>query len=302
MAVKVHAGLYRETAGAAFVTAILGRLDPKSRTFACLNAGHPPAIVLNSAGKESVHLGFGGLPFAVVEETPFVAGDPQELRDGDLLFFYTDGLTEAQRDQGPPFGRDRAIQIVRDNQGRTAAEIIEAVYHAACEHIAPEKPKDDITVVVVKVLAGASGSSFAGAPVGTLDAKLFVPGDSGKNPPLIERESFAIEQCDDATIVRFVDTRHFDTGKYVQLQQDLVDFIEHQKPHRLLLDLGSIEFCSTAFINAVLVAQRRVQAGSGKMKLFGLHGVPLESMQHLKLIDTVLSVHADETAARHACD
>jgi anti-anti-sigma regulatory factor len=302
MAVKVHAGLYRETAGAVFVTAILGRLDPKSRTFACLNAGHPPAVVLNSAGKENVRLESGGLPFAIREETPFLAGDPLELRDGDLLFFYTDGLTEAQRDHGRQFGLDRAIQIVRDNRDRTAAEIIEAVYHAACEHIAPEKPKDDITVVVVKVLAGASGSSSAGAPVGTLDAKLLVPGDSGKKPPLIERESFAVEQGDDAMVVRFVDTRHFDTGKYVQLQQDLVDFIERQRPHLLLLDLGSIEFCSTAFVNALLVAQRRVQAGSGKMKLFGLHGVLLEAMQHLKLIDTVLSVYADETAARHACD
>ena len=41
LAGKVNAGLYRETAGKIFVTAILGRLTPQSRTLTCLNAGHP---------------------------------------------------------------------------------------------------------------------------------------------------------------------------------------------------------------------------------------------------------------------
>jgi hypothetical protein len=37
------------------------------------------------------------------------------------------------------------------------------------------------------------------------------------------------------------------------------------------------------------------------IKLFGLHGVMLESMQHLRLIGTVFSVYPDETAAKNAC-
>ncbi len=80
---------------------------------------------------------------------------------------------------------------------------------------------------------------------------------------------FSGEQCDDVTIVRFVDTSHFDTEKYAQLQQDLVDFVERQQPQKLLVDLGNIEYCSTALIRALLIAQKRVEAGSGMMKLFG---------------------------------
>ena len=79
------------------MTAILGRLDPESRTFTCLNAGHPPAIVLSSTGEEKTRLDAGGLPFAILENTSFVASAPLELASGDLLFFYTDGLTEAHR-------------------------------------------------------------------------------------------------------------------------------------------------------------------------------------------------------------
>ncbi len=301
LAARVHSGLYRETGGVVFVTAILGRLDPASRTFTCLNAGHPPVIVLDSTGMEKARLKSGGLPYAIVEKTPFVADDPLELAKGDLLFFYTDGLTEAQRAEGFQFGLDRAIQIVKDNRDRTAAEIIEVLYRAACEHIAPDHPADDITLVIVKVLAHAPESSFAGAPAGGCDANLFVPGGSRQKTHLIECDSFAVEQCGDALIVRFVDTRHFDTGRYVQLQQDLVDFIEHHRPAVLLLDLGRVAFCSTAFINALLMAQKCVQAGSGKMMLFGLHGVLREAMEHLKMIGTVLSVCDDETAAKQAC-
>ncbi|MCU0979072.1 MAG: PAS domain S-box protein [Pirellulaceae bacterium] len=298
---KVHSGLYRETAGEIFVTAILGRLDPKSRSFTCLNAGHPPAIILNSAGKIKARLESGGLPLAILEETPFVAGDPVTLENGDTLFFYTDGLTEAHRGREPDFGIDRAIQIVRDNQDRTAAEIIEAVYHAACEYISPDNPKDDITVVVVKVLARTSESSSAGTSGGDLDAHLFVPGDSGRKSHLIERESFAVEQSDELMIVRFVDTRSFDTESYLQLQRDLVEVVERQKPRKLLLDLGNIEYCATAFINALLMAHKRVEAQSGMMKLFGLGEVFLHTLHLLKLIDNVFSVYVDETAAKHAC-
>ena len=97
MAAKVNAGLYRETDGKIFVTAILGRLDPKSRSLTYLNAGHPPAIVLNSAGEMKGTPRPRGFPFAIVPETPFVADDSVELADGDLILFYTDGLVEVHR-------------------------------------------------------------------------------------------------------------------------------------------------------------------------------------------------------------
>ena len=156
-------------------------------------------------------------------------------------------------------------------------------------------------MVVVKVLAGTSELSSTGETAAGVDANLFVPGGASPKSHLLECESFTVEQNDDAMVVRFIDPRHFDTGRYVQLQEDLVDFVEDQKPRKLLLDLGRIDYCSTALINALLMAQKRVQAGSGMIKLFGLHGVLLEAVQHLKLIDTVFSVYSDETAAKNAC-
>ena len=152
VAERIHAGLYGETGDEIFVTAILGRLDPEARTFSYINAGHPPAIVLDSTGRERARCESGGLPFAILESSDFVVGDAVALEAGDILLLYSDGLIEAGRDEYPEFGLDRAIQVVRENRHRSSGEIIEEVHTAVCEYIAPQSSRDDITMVVVKVL------------------------------------------------------------------------------------------------------------------------------------------------------
>lgn len=161
---RVNAGLYRETAGEKFVTAILGRLDPKSRSLTYVSAGHPPAVVLNSAGEVKGRLVRAGLSLSIVAETSYVTDDPLQLADGDLILFYTDGLVEVGRCGEPLFGVDRALQVIQANRDRSAAEIIEALYEAACQFGRPDSPHDDITIVIVKVLASSTGDvgAFAG--------------------------------------------------------------------------------------------------------------------------------------------
>lgn len=117
---------------------------------------------------------------------------------------------------------------------------------------------------------------------------------------MLSTECFRIEQCGDMTIVRLVDNRFFDTDKYEQLQQDLVAFVERQQPTKLVVDLSSLVYLSTALTNTLLIAQKRLQANSGTMRLFGLSETVLEALQHLKLIGTVFAVYADETAAKNA--
>ena len=112
-------------------------------------------------------------------------------------------------------------------------------------------------MVVVKVLTRASESSTDSGPGNNaLEANLSVPGGSCSESHPSLCESFAVEQCGDAMIVRFVDLWHFDTGKYVRLQEDLIKFVELQKPRQLLVDLGQVECCSTTLINALLMAQK----------------------------------------------
>ena len=116
----------------------------------------------------------------------------------------------------------------------------------------------------------------------------------------VVQENFIVKQSGDVTIVRIVDTRLFDADNYAQLQQDLVDFVAHQQPRELLVDLSNIEYCSTALIAALLMAQKCLLSCVGVMKLFGLSEVVLETLHRLRLVGTVLSVYADETAAKNA--
>ena len=117
---------------------------------------------------------------------------------------------------------------------------------------------------------------------------------------MIGAECFSVEQTGDVTVVRIVDTRDFDTDNYAQLQLDLVDFVDRRKPPKLLVDLGNIQYCSTALTNTLLMAQERMTAWTGQMKLFGLSEVVLETLHRLRLVGTVFSVCADEAAARNS--
>ncbi len=152
LAHKVNAGLCQETESWIFVTAILGSLNPQRRTFQFINAGHPAGIVLDGAGEEKARLESSYLPFALISEQTFALHDAVSLVAGDLIFLYTDGLTEAHRERGPQFGLEHVLDSVREHRGQTAAKIIAAVREAACRHLGSEKPKDDITLVVIKVL------------------------------------------------------------------------------------------------------------------------------------------------------
>jgi serine phosphatase RsbU (regulator of sigma subunit)/anti-anti-sigma regulatory factor len=297
LAERINAGLYQETAVELFVTAILGRLDPQARTITYINAGHPPAILLDADGREKGRLETGGLPFAILETTPYLADEPVKLDEGDTLFLYTDGLTEAHRPNQPQFGLDRALQVVRANRHRTAAEIIETVYDAVCAHHALEQPDDDITVVVIKVQQGVSAAAKMPTETNTGQSEPIAPGSLAD---VAAYASFTVTSSDDFLIIRFVDTKCFDTEQYAQLQRNLVDFVQRQHPLKLLIDLGNVEYCSTALVNGLLMAQRRMQERSGAMKLFALTDPVLESLQHLKLVDRIFSVHTDEASARAA--
>ncbi|TVS15284.1 MAG: anti-sigma factor antagonist [Planctomycetaceae bacterium] len=117
---------------------------------------------------------------------------------------------------------------------------------------------------------------------------------------MTRNEYFRIEQGDRVTCLRFLDTSRLDTDDYAQLQRDLVDFVESHLPNKLIVDLSEIVYCSTALINALLMAERRVRANNGTMHLFGLNEYMLDTLQRLKLVDTIFSICSDESTAQSA--
>jgi PAS domain S-box-containing protein len=132
-----------------FVTASLAFLRQRGRRVQVQlgSCGHPGPAVVRADGRVEILEG-DGLPLGL-----FPDAEPSrlelELHKGDVLFFYTDGVTEARSaDQG--FFEDRLADALAAVAGRPAADIVRAVQELVNSFSAGEL-KDDVTILAVRV-------------------------------------------------------------------------------------------------------------------------------------------------------
>jgi phosphoserine phosphatase RsbU/P len=132
-----------------FVTLFYAELDPATGALSFINAGHNPPIIAHGVGGTLEHLGSGGLPLGIMPDYDYREGRTQ-LRPGDVLVVYSDGVTETQNPKGEEFGTVRLQDVVSQNLDRTASGIRDKI-EAALSAFAQGTPAvDDITLVIVK--------------------------------------------------------------------------------------------------------------------------------------------------------
>jgi DNA-binding response OmpR family regulator len=134
-----------------FVTLFCCLLDPKEQTFKFTSAGHQ-AYLIDAYGVVST-LDSPSLPIGIDQQEVFSSSPPIKAREGDVIVICTDGVVEAESPGGEHYGLRRAIHRVRKYRNRPAEEIIDALYRSIIKFSHPVSQKDDITVVIVKVLA-----------------------------------------------------------------------------------------------------------------------------------------------------
>src|SRR5215212_4967300 len=131
-----------------FVTLFYAELDPLTGSLSFINAGHNPPIIAHEGGTLE-HLAAGGLPLGIMPEFDYREGRTQ-LRHGDVLVAYSDGVTESQNPSGEEFGTARLQEVVARNLGGSAAGIRDKI-EAALSSFAQGTPAgDDVTLVIVK--------------------------------------------------------------------------------------------------------------------------------------------------------
>jgi PAS domain S-box-containing protein len=135
--------------GERFVTVKLAFLQPRGRRLGVrlASAGHPGPAVVRADGRVELLEG-DGLPLGLFDDAQPSPAEI-ELRQGDLLFCYTDGVTEA-RSADLEFFEDRLIDELAAGAGRSAAETVRAVQELVTEFSQGEL-RDDVTIVAVKV-------------------------------------------------------------------------------------------------------------------------------------------------------
>jgi len=132
-----------------FVTLFYAELDPATGALAFVNAGHNPPLIAHGADGTLEQLGAGGLPLGILPDYDYREGRTQ-LRPGDVLVVYSDGVTETQDPQGDEFGTTRLHEVVLQNIRLTASGIRDKI-EAALSAFAQGTPAvDDITLVIVK--------------------------------------------------------------------------------------------------------------------------------------------------------
>jgi len=133
-----------------FVTAVYGVLDSKNHILTFANCGHDFPILLRSNG-EIEYLKEGGQVLGVIRDAIYEER-PLFLNPGDIVIFYTDGVTEVFDSQERQFGVERLIRVVEKNRDKTGREIQNAVYDTVKRFASPGHVFDDFTMIVLKRL------------------------------------------------------------------------------------------------------------------------------------------------------
>ena len=136
--------------GGTFVTAFYGVYDPAARTLAYASAGHnPPRLKRCQDGSLLSLDAAGGLPLGVLPEAGYDEAC-QQLRPGDQIVFYTDGVTEALDPEGRLFGTARLDRVL-ENCALQAKALLDTLIRSVEEFAGGRPADDDRTIIVARV-------------------------------------------------------------------------------------------------------------------------------------------------------
>ena len=134
-----------------FITLLFAELDPAEGAWRFINAGHPTGYVLDAEGHIRAEMVSGTPALGIDREGERLVSGRIGLEPGDLVLLLTDGVTEARSAEGEEFSEERALEIVRRERARPAAEIIRILMDEVRRFSVPNSPnQDDMTAVIVK--------------------------------------------------------------------------------------------------------------------------------------------------------
>jgi len=134
--------------GLRFTTAVLSEYNPTSRRLTYVNAGHNAPILRRANGALET-LEVGGLPLGIRLDRSHETAS-LELRSGDALIFFTDGVIEAFNESGEEFGNERWLSAVRNLPDWDAQQTLQFLMKRVDEFTGATRQSDDITCLVFR--------------------------------------------------------------------------------------------------------------------------------------------------------
>ena len=149
---SLNAYLCRDMQQGAFMSLFVGVLEPATRTFSWVNAGHNAPLRLRP-GHPPEELGPTGPVLGVVPDHPYRRSDPIVLAPGDTVFLYTDGLVEARDAARGLYGEERLLaSLSAHTQAHPlACGILSGVLADLATFVGTRPMDDDLTCLVLRV-------------------------------------------------------------------------------------------------------------------------------------------------------
>jgi sigma-B regulation protein RsbU (phosphoserine phosphatase) len=139
--------LVPDTGQGMFVTAVYAVLDPSSGELTYANAGHNPPLwirdqgTIEKLGRTMIALG--------IPDAPAASQRTIQLRHGESVLMYTDGLTEAFSPSGETFGEHRLLETVA-GPPPSAESIIAVIQSRLRDFVGSDERSDDLTMLAIR--------------------------------------------------------------------------------------------------------------------------------------------------------
>jgi sigma-B regulation protein RsbU (phosphoserine phosphatase) len=145
----VNALLMEENAAGMFVTVWLGVLNVTTGALSYVNAGHEYPIICRKGGQYELYKDNHGSPVACRKKIKIKLNEIT-LNPGDVLYLYTDGITEATDSDFKMFGHDRILEVLNARKEATVLELDKTVRAAVDEFVGEADQFDDMTTLCIR--------------------------------------------------------------------------------------------------------------------------------------------------------
>ena len=132
-----------------FLTAFIATLDSQNTRLSFANAGHEKPLWYHHDSGEIEPLISRGMLLGAFDEIP-VEEKEISVAPGDLLVFFTDGVTEARNAGGDFFGDEGLLAALTSRRWQGANQLLQVIVKAVDDFAGDIPAADDLTLVVVK--------------------------------------------------------------------------------------------------------------------------------------------------------
>ncbi|MAT40567.1 MAG: fused response regulator/phosphatase [Ectothiorhodospiraceae bacterium] len=146
---RVNTILNNESDSGMFLTAFYGILDVKSGKIDYANGGHnPPYLVRNGSGV--IPVASNSDPLIGIIDNAKYEQFSLDLKEGDTLFLFTDGITEALNKTEEMYSEDRLIETLRKQTGSAPEVLIPSIISEIADFAQGAPQSDDITCLAIR--------------------------------------------------------------------------------------------------------------------------------------------------------